>query len=101
LWHTYFSAAALIAHYMFNLTCLPKSLRYWIKGPLKQMEYEQLRRKADKICRKKKRVSKNESVQKIDDDFRMREPRKAYKDINYMRSSFIPILFCVRMEMGI
>jgi hypothetical protein len=48
-----------------------------------------------------KSAGKRNELQKIDDDFRMREPRKAYKDINYMRSSFIPILFCVRMEMGI
>jgi hypothetical protein len=29
--------------------------------------------------RKKKSVTENESMQKIEDDFRMREPRKAYK----------------------
>jgi hypothetical protein len=55
----------------------------------KRLEYEELRRKADKICRKKKRVENNEHVKETENLTRL-EIRKAYKEINNRKTGFRP-----------
>lgn len=55
----------------------------------KQLHFEQLRREADKICRKKKRKWQNDALRKVQDKLQNRDCiRAAYKDIRIIRDGY-------------
>jgi hypothetical protein len=53
-------------------------------------EYENMRRIADKICRKKKRAALNEHLTKISEEFNDKNLNMAFKDVKSQREGFKP-----------
>jgi hypothetical protein len=56
----------------------------------RQLEYEELQRKADKTCRQKERGEHKECLMDIEEDIRRSELRKAHKGINNPKTGFKP-----------
>jgi hypothetical protein len=56
----------------------------------KRTEYENKRRTADKICRKKKRAALNEHLTKISEEFKDKNLNMAFKDVKSRRECFKP-----------
>jgi hypothetical protein len=56
----------------------------------KGTEYENKRRIADKMCRKKKRAALNEHLTKISEEFKDKNLNMAFKDVKSQREGFKP-----------
>jgi hypothetical protein len=56
----------------------------------KRTEYQNKRRIADKICRKKKRAALNEHLTKISEEFKDKNLNMAFKGVKSQRESFKP-----------
>jgi hypothetical protein len=64
----------------------------YISRPIraKRTEYKNMRRIADKICRKKKRAALNEHLIKICEEFKEKKLNMAFKDVKSQRDGFKP-----------
>ncbi|PNF31855.1 hypothetical protein B7P43_G08920 [Cryptotermes secundus] len=63
--------------------------------------YKEARRKADKICRKKKRAFLNEQLLQLEEDFKNNKTKNAFGRIKYMKEGFKPKTEFIRDKKGL
>jgi hypothetical protein len=67
---------------------------------VKEQEYKNRRREADKICKQEKRVAINERLQQIEEDFVNDDLVWAYKEVNTFKRGFVPRTSFINSEKG-
>src|SRR5215469_14175728 len=69
-----------------------KNLAYkkWIDRPTrtKRLEYERLRKIAHKICKTKKRTHMDNQIRNIEENFKHKQIRNAYKEVGVLKAGF-------------
>ena len=67
----------------------PQNMKYMERPTRARNEaYKEARRKADKICRKKKWAFLNEQLLQLEEDFKNNKTKNAFGRIKYMKEGF-------------